>query len=82
MAIGLPTLIRRFEQKVGDLQSALDDPEFRDEAAQQIAGLIESVTVMPHRDQPSVEVAASVSKLIGFAQNVETPAAKATGVVL
>lgn len=42
-----PTLLRRFEEKVGALRATLDDPAVRGEAAEILATLIESVTIYP-----------------------------------
>ncbi|QXQ08402.1 zinc ribbon domain-containing protein [Sphingosinicellaceae bacterium] len=68
-----PTIRRRFEEKVANLQASLDDPAIRAEAAEQIAALIESVTVHPDGQQSYIEVEATTSKLIDFATNENNP---------
>ena len=68
-----PTLKRKFEEKVATLQAALDDPTVSDQAAEQIAALIDSVTVIPDPVLPTVEVTALTSKLIAFAQSENNP---------
>ena len=63
-----PVLLRKFEEKVRDLRSALNDPEVRSEAAVLVQDLIETVTIHPGDDGAAeAEVVAEAAKLVAFA---------------
>ena len=68
-----PVLLKRFEEKVRDLRSALSDPAIHSEAVDLIQDLLESVTI--HPDGPAgaqAEVVAETAKLLAFA-NEKSP---------
>ena len=63
-----PVLLRRFEEKVRDLRSALADPAIHTEAVDLIQNLLESVTIHPDGPAgPQAEVVAETAKLLAFA---------------
>jgi site-specific DNA recombinase len=69
-----PVLLKRFADKVANLQVALDDESIRKEAAATLAQLIESITIYPSGpDAPAAEICSRVGDLIEFAQNDEAP---------
>ncbi len=65
-----PAVQQLFKEKVGRLREALDAETVRDEAAEILSTLIESVTIYPDgRDGPEAEVVAKVADLVAFATN-------------
>ncbi|WP_443024660.1 recombinase family protein [Sphingomonas sp. Ag1] len=65
-----PTLLRLFEEKVGQLRETLNDETARGEAAEILSTLIESVTIYPAGPHgPEAEVVARVSDLLIWATN-------------
>jgi site-specific DNA recombinase len=71
-----PVLLKRFEEKVADLRSALNDKSIRRQAAETLSSLIESVTIYPRAEgAPEAEVVASVATLMALAANENSPGA-------
>ena len=68
-----PALIELYERKVATLREALNDAVVRTDAIAALRGLVGSVTVHVNAERRvSLEVEASTSTLIDFAQNAKS----------
>ncbi len=68
-----PALVRRFEEKIAGIRTALNEQGLRSEAAEIIRSLIESVTIEVEDGETVADVVASAANLIDFAQNAKSP---------
>ena len=74
-----PALLRRLDQKVGGISAALDEPALRQEVAETIRVLVESVTIRAEGGQLLADEEASTAMLIDLAQNARTPRRSLSG---
>jgi hypothetical protein len=75
-----PVLLRRYEEKVGELRSTLNDALIRSEATEIVRRLVDHVVVHADGDGAAMpEVVASTSTLIDFAQTTNASLPKAAG---
>ncbi len=69
-----PVLFKRFEEKLGTLREALNQPELRGEAAELLRQLIDSVTVnVDDHGRSTLDIEAQGRALIDFATNTDAP---------
>ena len=75
-----PTLIRRYEEKVGRLRETLNDPAIRDDAVTSLRALIGSVTVRTGQSgEVALDIESSTATLIDFAITTNAPQRGAGG---
>jgi site-specific DNA recombinase len=70
-----PMLRRRFEERIRSLRESLSDPDNRSAVANVLSELIEEIVIHPASAgvEPEAEVAASLSKLVSFANAESRP---------
>jgi hypothetical protein len=61
-----PNLAELYSRKVAKLHESLNDPQFRDEAAQVLRGLIEEIRLIPKNGRLEIELTGDLAALLAL----------------